>query len=401
MENSVLIGFTKNENKKGANLSLPISFYGFYNIYDGAKFARRVIIIVINFKLNGGYDNTKMRYNTNIDTRKIEAQFFASLDRYGIKPRDNLSLVMDGKIHRFPVEGDRGSEKTGAYKIFSDGVPVWFIKDFRQHNEMIKCKFDLSELDKKERDEIFSTMNDPVEQQRKRAEKAEKEKLQKESEIMSIKAAWQEYIGGSCSNSHPYISLKHLGDFADNNMQFRIKSKKCAGDFGNIGDLMIPLYKAESISPYDCSRGRKWQFQSIQFIRNTLNEAGKYQKGFYGNVSTKGACFPLIPYNTNKYIKEFFICEGVATGISIYRASDYEKTVICAMSCSNIENVAKAIRENSRTLNDVKIFIAADNDDAGLKAAIEAKEKGFADKVRSPREKGTDFNDDLIMRGVI
>ena len=39
--------------------------------------------------------------------------------------------VMDGKIKRVKVEGDRGSEKSGAYVGYTNGYPAGYIENFK------------------------------------------------------------------------------------------------------------------------------------------------------------------------------------------------------------------------------------------------------------------------------
>lgn len=36
--------------------------------------------------------------------------------------------IMDGKMHRVPVEGDRKGQISGAYKVFVDGRPAGYIE---------------------------------------------------------------------------------------------------------------------------------------------------------------------------------------------------------------------------------------------------------------------------------
>ena len=43
---------------------------------------------------------------------------------------------MDGKLHRVAVEGDRGREKSGAYRGHLDGVAAGFIQNFKTGEKM-------------------------------------------------------------------------------------------------------------------------------------------------------------------------------------------------------------------------------------------------------------------------
>lgn len=368
---------------------------------------------------------------TNINERIIEAQFYKSLTRYNIRPRQTFTPLMDGQIHRFATAEDRGSETSGAYKIYPDLIPgnskgrfitwpTWFIQDYRQHSQMIKCTFKASDLTENQRAEIFQTVNDPETQKRRAAEKAEKDKLQKEIEAIAIQNAWREYSSSNdLTLDHPYLVSKHLlFDSAKLGFLSRIKTKKENGDYGTVGDLMIPLYNSKLI--HQLFKSDRWifsserpeEFQSLQLIKNTLNEDGKYQKGIYKGTKLSGACFPLILLKKidknfedmitfeipNETPDIFIICEGAATAASLFTAFNYEVAVIAAMTCHNIINVAEQIRNFAPN---AKIIIAADNDEAGIKAADETIKAGYADKKKIPPVNGTDWNDFYIKKGTI
>jgi putative DNA primase/helicase len=82
------------------------------------------------------------------------------------------------------------------------------------------------------------------------------------------------------------------------------------------------------------------------------------------------------------------ICEGYATAVSIYFAT--ELYVVAAMSTSNLKKVALKIRE---LLPHSKVILAADNDEAGLKTAKEALQAlGANVEIIHPTE-CNDFND--------
>ena len=355
--------------------------------------------------------------NMNIDYRLIETQFFADLFRYGITPRENFTPIMDGMIHRFSTTQDKGSEKSGAYKINFDNWPAWFIQDFRQ-NIKANGKFDTSGLSKDEKAEIFQTVNDPVAQQRRAVEKTEKEKHQKENEDLAVQNAWREYIStrDSCADKHPYFKLKHI-TAAMCGYVARIKKSYQPGDKANIGDLMIPLINLIT-----------GEFQSLQIISGTLNQNGKYQKGIYKGTHVKDAGFVLWP---NKYedsrmcesclnlnclesqenireclsrraaereerSKTILIFEGIATACSAYYALN--SPTVAAINCGQIPNVARIMRKKNPN---AKITIVADNDEAGLKAGNEAIKAGYADNMITPPVIGMDFNDFYIQKGII
>lgn len=102
-----------------------------------------------------------------------------------------------------------------------------------------------------------------------------------------------------------------------------------------------------------------------------------------------------------------FICEGVATGISIMDIARGQCEVVCAISAVNIKNVSIILKEH---FPQSKIIIACDNDkenetETGINAGIEAGKKA-AEAIDAPfifppdiDGKNTDFNDFYISVG--
>ena len=329
------------------------------------------------------------------EEKLIKEQVFQFMEQNGIIPRDrNMDFIMDGQLHRFSVEGDKHGDKSGAYVIHNDEWPAWAVMDYHKTDEMIKGKFNPDSLRTYERDEFFTQLrklSTPQFQSKKTDERKRQEQHQEKMRAEAVNRAWREYndTRNSCADEHPYSQLKHLTDCRMFDYQARIKTNRREGDYGQIGDLMIPLHNAET--------GR---FQSMQLIRGNPNTEGKYQKGIYKDTQVTGACFSLIPFEDKKP-DMLFICEGVATAASLFKALDFEVEVIAAMNCHNIINVARAFKKKC---SDRIIIIAADNDTAGIKTAEKTKEAGYADKIILPPlspEQGKDWNDYYIKEGVI
>lgn len=293
----------------------------------------------------------------------IEEQFFITMKNSGITPRENLSLVMDGNIHRFSVEGDRYCEKSGAYYIHADGWPNWAIMDYRQHSSMIKFTLDKEFM----KETQFSTW--PKKDKKK---ELEEEKRKREE---ARKRAYDEWKSSSREGiyQHPYIQLKKircLGKFV------KVHGRRKTNDYCSEGDLLIPL-----INPVT---GR---FQSLQRISYKTYD-GKHIKGIYPSTIFKGAMYPFyIPR-----FSEIVICEGFATGSSIFEATKGQSLVICAMSCNNMAEITKIFHEK---YNNIPIIIGADNDEAGLRVADEIIKNGHAQRIITPPIKGYDWNDYL------
>lgn len=82
------------------------------------------------------------------------------------------------------------------------------------------------------------------------------------------------------------------------------------------------------------------------------------------------------------------VCEGVATGISIFQA-DCADLVLCAFDAGNMLHVATELKEQG-----LSFVVAADNDATGLDKARKILKKNPSATVTFPKDiSGTDFND--------
>lgn len=184
---------------------------------------------------------------------------------------------------------------------------------------------------------------DALQEQRKR----EQEEMQKviQSEMR------EEFISlPSATDGHPYLVKKGVKALSDMKL-------------GTDGELIIPLSDKD---------GNLWTLQRIY-------PSG--DKRFLGGVSTSGVRY-VIPGNERK-----FLCEGVATGLSIHAATG--ATVICAMNAGNLPKVAKDYPGS---------IVVADNDES--KTGEEAAKKCTDCDYILPPEVGLDANDYAQKYGV-
>lgn len=365
-----------------------------------------------------------------IDEREIERQFFESMRLCQVTPHEEyFPLIMDGNVHYFTVEGERYGHKSGRYYIHADGCPTWGIMDFHKHSEFQCFKFDFLRLDDDTRKEYLSQLNDTNYQAQIQARKVEGDKRKKEDEQQAILNAWREYHYPSASEfteRHPYLKAKHVANehfiFFDGGHIARTKKKRQEGDICHIGELLFPFVSATT-----------GEFKGLQriFARPDMN--GKYNRPFYSGTHYRGCCCELIPYSCRTWADPkpapffkptiqatygtwipayrkslihchrsndletdtLFICEGIATGFAVLELTGNKLPVLCALSCNNILNVAQAWRKREPR---IKIIIAADNDEAGMKAANETEKAGYADQIMTPPVKGFDWNDYLNMK---
>ena len=296
----------------------------------------------------------------------IEAEFFATLEALAIRPRGDFRPQMDGRLHRFSTEDDRGGEKSGAYFVHADGLPNWGVMDFRQHGEMQKFKLDRDRLPEGSGTHDKQAINTRKEQEEHEAEQARAR-------------AYDEYSRANqeAANFHPYCRLKKVDGVSS---KLRVVVARINTDFCDVGDLLIPIVNATTR-----------RFQSLQRISRRTTREGKHIKGIYSKTRLAGGCFEFIPKESPQKI---IVCEGFATGASIFKVARVPSVVLSAMSCNNLANVARVWRKRLR----VPLIIAADNDKAGLTAARDVLAAGFADGILTPPVAGWDWNDYINSR---
>ena len=142
---------------------------------------------------------------------------------------------------------------------------------------------------------------------------------------------------GLANDSHPYLVEKQV---------------KSHGLYLKGNDLLIPIRSATDV------------IQSYQLIKP---DGAKW---FLPNGRVKG-CFHLIGAPD----KTIVICEGYATGASLYEATGY--SIACAFNAGNLEPVSVALRSMYRN---ARIIIGADNDlhledNVGVEKATQAAQE--------------------------
>lgn len=177
---------------------------------------------------------------------------------------------------------------------------------------------------------------DALQEQRKREQEEMQRVIQKEmrEEFSLLRSA---------SDAHPYLVKKGVRAMPDMKL-------------GEDEELIIPLRDKD---------GNLWTLQRIY---------PDGQKRFLGGVSTSGVRY-TIPGD-----ERIFLCEGVATGLSISAATG--ATVVCAMNAGNLPKIAKDYKG---------AVIVADNDES--KAGEEAAKKCEGYDYILPPDVGMDAND--------
>lgn len=253
----------------------------------------------------------------------------------GVTPPE--AIIADGQLHRFKID----SKPNGA-----DGRPAGYFQDFKQG---IKQNWKL--------EGHFMPLSDV--QRRAFKVRCQREAEQRQAEDVAkhkaaaIKAVFIWTNAKLAPDDHPYLVKKHI--------------KLHGARSGRGNTLIIPLYNI------------KKELVSLQFISETGDKrllSGGLKKG----------CF----YSLGKPTDRILICEGFATGASLFENNGYMTVV--AFDASNLKDVAILIKS---LRPDAEIIICGDNDlsGTGQKAARSAA-LACGGKYILPPTLG-DFNDHL------
>ena len=153
-------------------------------------------------------------------------------------------------------------------------------------------------------------------------------------------------------------------------------------------------YKGSLVVPAYDQNGKLW---TLQFI------SASGEKRFLAGGRKKG-CFFTIGLLDNA--DKIFICEGYATGATIYECSD-KKPVVVAFDASGLKSVSQII---SKKVPSAKIIICADNDcyhennfnpgvEKAREAALSIGAQVVIPKFKDSTTHPTDFNDLYILEG--
>jgi putative DNA primase/helicase len=261
---------------------------------------------------------------TAIDLRKAEEEFRAKLREAGLVPPDQLRT--DGKIQRIDVEGKPG-KKTGWCVYHGDGIPAGAYGDWRdtsaKHTWSARKPGTLSAA---ERTAHLARM---------KAAQEQRDELQQQIEVEKARLAAWIWDKATPVVEHPYLTQKGV----------KSHGLRLTRD----GRLIVPAYNAQG------------NISTLEFIDGEA--AKRFLKG-----AKKSGCWFTIGEPTDTIC----VCEGYATGASIFEATGYQTVV--AFDATNLLSVSEAIRAKHPT---TKIVLCADDDaetesNPGLTAATRA-----------------------------
>ena len=253
------------------------------------------------------------------------SEFTAALAAAGLAMH-RPDVVADGQLHRYRVDGDKAGSLNGWYALHLDGAPFAAFGSWKTGQSGVWAP---------RRDSPLTTAERQAQRARLVAVRAARDIERATIQAEAAKRAaglWEK--AAPATNDHPYLVNKHVGAYG-------IRALR--------NQIVVPLRTAAG------------ELTSLQFISP---DGGK--KLLTGG--RKGACF----HATARPLAALCICEGYATGATLYEATGH--AVAVAFDAGNLLHVAKALHGKFPRL---ALVIAADNDaetpgNPGLTAATAA-----------------------------
>ncbi len=228
----------------------------------------------------------------------------------------------ENQFHKATTPDFKGAYIFETHTINKTEVLVFTVYDYQRQIHWTE-KFAGRELSKAE----VSRVEEKIDEQ------AEKTRIEKEKLWAECRGHCIEEWGKSLDypGAHPYFTKKGLADHPYG------KLFKVCKNLLTKTDLLVPMQNTE---------GEFWGYQ-------TIHEDG--QKQFALNQRLD-ALFFLIPGDDQS---RFYLCEGVATGLSVSLALEGKFPVFVTFSAGNLLKVARALRGKHEGPS---FFICADND---------------------------------------
>lgn len=275
-------------------------------------------------------------------------QFRAAIVAAGLTPPEDIHA--DGKLHRFPSNGQRGDD-SGWYLLHLDGVPAGAFGCWREGLTQQWCSKTPDTMTQAERE---------AHRQKLEAMRQQRQSDTAERNQQAAAEAAQRWQAATPATSHPYLSAKGV-------QAHGVRQQGKA--------LLIPMRDTS---------GTLHSLQNIDTVGDKRFLPGGRVKGCYHIIGTPE--------------RDLSVCEGYATGASIYEATG--QAVAVAFTAGNLLPVAQALRQQYPAL---RLIVAADDDwrtegNPGMSKARQAAQ-AVAGLLAVPTfpadrpDKATDFND--------
>ena len=302
--------------------------------------------------------------------------FLSAMLALGVQAHGNLNLESDGKIHRYRVEGDKSGSENGWYVLYVDGaLPSGAFGSWKTGDSTTWCSKSEQALSPQEREEWRRRQQEATQAREAALMVVRQQACDKAKHLEGIAQLAAANVGGVADGEtpagvHPYLLAKGVKPYG-------VKILK--------GSLLVPLRNASGV------------ITSLQFIQ------ADGTKKFLTGGEVVGSYFAI-----GKHKHFLCICEGFATGASIFEATGFRVAV--AFNAGNLAAVARVMRKK---FPDFTIIICADNDvnrdvNLGLSKAADAAEQihamlavaKFQESELIDGKTPTDFNDLHRLRGL-
>jgi putative DNA primase/helicase len=241
----------------------------------------------------------------------MSTTFFDAMHAAGLAPHKDIELHGDGKLTRYRVTGDKPGS-TNGWVVFHDGDrPAGAFGSWKTSANHTWC----STSDQRQTPAQRADLQRQIKAMQK-ARDAERQVVQATARERASKL-WLR--ARPATNQHPYLLRKGVGAYGIRQLREL---------------LLIP------------ARDVNGELQTLQFIG--ADGAKRFLSG--GRIV---GCYCAI----GRPLDSLLICEGYATGCSLYAATG--RAVAVCFSAGNLQPVARALRMKFPTM---KLIVCADND---------------------------------------
>ena len=405
------------------------------SMYEGAKCVDEVIARLEFHTQNGHREHSEesasrayqaaplyFSASTAYEGRVI-SQFLAFMESVGVRPLHALTIIPDGRLHRFATEADSASKKhsqsqAGSYCLHLDGNPAGWVKDYRDRTYNFKYVFDAEERAAYGRQQHNPERRAKSEAERREAarKKEEAKRLQEERRKAAREMALAEWNAGRGNPESYGITSGYLfsrfgastGIYWPDKGQFSIRYAQYQQEGQTYYDytqiVYFPMqYCTGTIPGGICKKGEllvpyvnilTGEFQTLQRISDKPDAEGQYLKRFYTGLTPKGAAHALIPEQSEN-VKNMFVVEGIATALAVMADTGGDYPVYSVGSVENLKPVCEGLKTRYPTK---KIILVADNDKAGIEAANACFAAYLVCGIRTPHVQGGDWYDEIISK---
>ena len=280
-----------------------------------------------------------MRTLADYDYYDVEQDFKRAMADAGLSVPDTGSMRFDGKKHRIKLDGDKGREMSGEYRVYMDKRPAGYFKSYKAAHGVpyvtwvYKSKNETPWTEDERRKYIEDCES-------RRAEKDKSEALERDRAISDARLTWD--TASAAHPLHKYILKKQL---------IGVHGAKLLGDV-----LLVPYRsidgQVQTIQKISSDGTKRFQTNAPKLGHFCfLPGARELIEGVERHADLEAEALP------QETTPRCWICEGWATGCSINEATGDD--VIVGADAGNLMPVAKAVREKWPT---TEFVIAADND---------------------------------------